>query len=265
MFQDVSARRSRFRRFPSNRVAQPVDHGRIGLQAHPLSEAIHEYRGDRAPLGGLAGFLLDDGGKDECLVGSGERQGCIAFFPGLGQAPGHLGMGALEDLRIRRAGEEPVGVGKEETFERAFPNTECGANLGFRKTFQRRAHVGMGSHLRQPLPQRRSLHEGDLDRQDVARGKLVEQFQRRDGRAHAISPRLQRRRLPENPAEKPENPRVGKQALFLEAARDGSQVRPALHRKVVRDARRLESSQAVPGRPRERRKDRAGEDGQGGS
>jgi hypothetical protein len=48
---------------PIEIIAQPVDHGRIGLQSHADFQPAHEHAGHLGPLACLAGFALDDGGQ----------------------------------------------------------------------------------------------------------------------------------------------------------------------------------------------------------
>ena len=233
-------------------LAQPVDHRGVGLQPHALPQAIDEHGSHDGALAQPSRLLLDDGGEDERLVGAPKRQGRVARLPGPGEPALHLRVGAPEDLDVRGAGHEAVGVGKEDALERRLVHAQRGADLRVAAPGERRPDVGTRAHLRQPLPEGGPFHEGDLDGEHVAARELVEELQRRERLRHAVGPRLQRARLANRPAEEPEGVGLGQQPLVGELARDTLEARPALHGEVEGRARRLERRQAEPRPPRER-------------
>ena len=48
---------------------QAIDHRGVGLQAHPLAQAVHEDAGDLRAFVRLPRLLLDDRGHDQRLLG----------------------------------------------------------------------------------------------------------------------------------------------------------------------------------------------------
>ena len=62
-------------------VAQAVDDGGVGLQHHADAQAVVEHAGDHGPVAGAAGFLLDDAGQDQRLVGALERRSWAGAGP----------------------------------------------------------------------------------------------------------------------------------------------------------------------------------------
>ena len=83
-----------------------------------LLEPVDEDRGDARALLGLAGFLLDDGGEDDELLGRLERQIRRAPLPGLlHHAPLRL-LHARDHLLARRAAREAIAFRQQRALAR---------------------------------------------------------------------------------------------------------------------------------------------------
>ena len=101
-------------------VANAIDHGRIGLQAHADAQAVDEHRGHHGPILGAAGFLFDDAGHDQHLVGVLVGQIGIAAGPGRFQLAVHGAHGQTQHRHVGGVFGVLVGIGEEQAFERAF-------------------------------------------------------------------------------------------------------------------------------------------------
>ncbi len=152
-------------------AGQAVDDGGVGRQRDALGQAVHEHRRHSRPLVGQAGFLLDDGGQGDRLLGRAERQARAPVGPELGQQPlagghhpvqhhGALGpafhlIGLRQDRAFRRrrhlAGQH--GVGHED-----------GGRLG------RRQALGDGHEVAHDAP---VANHPDHPGKGGARGKVV--------------------------------------------------------------------------------------------
>ena len=97
---------------------EPVNDGRIGLQLHPLLQAIDEDARHPRPLVGAAGLLLDDRGQRHHLGRRLHRDLGAAALPDLVQHLALLGAHQVEDLLARGAALELVGVGQKRTLGR---------------------------------------------------------------------------------------------------------------------------------------------------
>ena len=62
-------------------LAQPIDHARVGLQRHADAKAVDEHARDLAAICRQTGFLLDDRGQYQGLVGGADRQVCSTPGP----------------------------------------------------------------------------------------------------------------------------------------------------------------------------------------
>jgi hypothetical protein len=96
------------------RRAEAVDHRGIGLQSHAAPEPQREDARDAGPLRGKSRLLLDDRREDQCLVGLVDRQVVGAPTPRRVEFAAHAGPRLAQDLQVRRALAEEVGVGEEQ-------------------------------------------------------------------------------------------------------------------------------------------------------
>ena len=104
---------------------QPIDDGRVRLQFYLLPQAIDKYRGDPAPLIGLAGFLLDDRGQCHELVRRFKRDIRAAAFPDFGERAFLRLLHALDHLVARGAAREFIGLRQQRALARDFAYRAC--------------------------------------------------------------------------------------------------------------------------------------------
>ncbi len=97
---------------------EAVDDGGVGLQLHLQAQPVDEHGGDAAALVGAAGFLLDDRGERDELLGRLDRNVGRAPLPHLVDDATLRLLHALDDLIARGAARKLVGLRQQRALAR---------------------------------------------------------------------------------------------------------------------------------------------------
>ena len=96
------------------RVAHAVNHRGVGLQAHPLRQAIAKHRRHIAPVVLVRRFLFHQARHNQQIIRLLIRQICLFGFPSLVQLALHRLIGSLKNLNIAAFRRNLVAIGEKQ-------------------------------------------------------------------------------------------------------------------------------------------------------
>ena len=227
--------------------AHAVDHRRISLQAHPLLEAINEYRRHKRAVSRASRFLLDKRSKRQRLIGRSEREVRRSLRPRRSQPLLHELVGTRQQRCIGRPIREKIGVREKQPLRLRLCCADAAQQLVVGKIRHDLRHTFIRfegfTHIAEGPP----FNDGECALRDIALGKLGQQAEQRRARADFVVARLDVPIDARCPGERHHDPVGRNDASAGKFAGDGAQRRSGPDVKCVS---RLRKAQRIPRRPR---------------